>query len=440
MKTNSNKLKLESKNLKNRFKTLNEAQKWIESVEKFGEKYDLVRMKNACKMLHHPEKTFKSIHIGGTNGKGSTLQYIHQTLLEADVKVGTFTSPYVVDFNERITFNGAMISNADLLYYINKIYWVQETYRNEYQEQITFFELVTLISFLYFKDKAVDLVLYEVGLGGTLDATNVITPILSIIVSIGYDHMGVLGNTLESIANNKLGIVKEGVPLISGITQDSLIPQFETHCKKVNAPLYLTNQIPLKQLKVGQVSTFSYDNTPYTITMQGQHQINNVKVALKALDILQHDFGYHIPKEAVQTGLKRASMPGRFETINGVILDGAHNINGVKAALSTLNTLYPNAHKTLIFTVMADKDYGPMLDELTQSANQIVFTEIPYFRSAKADVLYSESKHPNKVSEPNYINALNHINVSPNHITLITGSLYFISVVRRHLTYNSKNL
>ncbi len=433
MNSNSNKLKSELKNLNHPFNTIKDAQAWIESVEKFGEKYDLTRMNNACKMLNHPEKSFKTVHIGGTNGKGSTLQYIHQSLLLSNVTVGTFTSPYIVHFNERITLNGQMISDSDLLFYINQIYQLQANYKKIYHDQITFFELVTLISFLYFKDQSVDLVLYEVGLGGTLDATNVIEPILSIIVSIGYDHMNVLGNTLESIAQNKLGIVKPNTPLVSGITQKTLYKQFETHCKRNNAPLYLTDAYPLKHVEFNALTTFIYNKESYTLSMQGLHQINNAKVALKALELL-NELGVNIPKEAIKKGLKQAAMPGRFEHVGGAILDGAHNINGLASALKTLDALYPKTHKTIIFTVMADKAYGPMLTLLEQHADKVVFSEIPYFRSEKADILYDKIQHPNKYKEPNYLDALTHIDKAPHNITLITGSLYFISLVRKALT------
>ena len=223
------------------FQTVKEAQTWIESVHRFGDKYDLIRMENACQMLGHPEKSFTRIHIVGTNGKGATLSYLKNIYLQAGYSVGTYTSPYIVKFNERITLNYDEISDEDLLYYINKIYDFNTTYLTEHQDQISFFELVTLISFLYFKDKQPDIVLVEVGLGGTLDATNVITPIASIITNIGTDHQHVLGNTIKSIAKNKLGIVKPGVPLFTAYDQIELHDIFLTRIHEQKAKMYLIN-------------------------------------------------------------------------------------------------------------------------------------------------------------------------------------------------------
>ncbi len=429
--------KSESKNLKQPFSHLSEAQKWIESVEKFGEKYDLIRMENACAMLDNPQNSFKSVHIGGTNGKGSTLQYLNQILIESGYEVGTFTSPYIVHFNERITISNAMISDEDLLHYINVIYQLQDDYKRQYNDQITFFELVTLISFLYFEAKQPDIVLYEVGLGGSLDATNVITPLLAIITSIGYDHMGVLGNTLESIAKNKLGIVKENIPLVTGITQETLFSLFNLYTNKLGGTVTFTHNIRPDAVVYEHPTSFQLNNTQYTLNMPGEHQIRNAIVALEAARVLKEHFGFVIETPHKVNGLKKAHMPGRFESFKGVILDGAHNINGLEASLQTLQTYYPETLKTIVFTVMADKDYKPMLDLLDKYADNIVFTQIPILRSEKAKTLYHKSQHPNKVYFEDYQAAYAHVKTLKDHIVLITGSLYFISMIRHHIIANT---
>ena len=178
------------------FTHIDDAIKWIESVKRFGDKLDLSRMELACERLGHPERNLPVIHIAGTNGKGSTVAFLKSILLQSGYNVGTYTSPYIVRFNERINYNSQDISNDDLLKYINKVYSLYSEVLSELNLVITFFELVTLISFLYFSDLPVDYVIYEVGLGGTLDATNVVNPIITAITSISYDHMGVLGDTL----------------------------------------------------------------------------------------------------------------------------------------------------------------------------------------------------------------------------------------------------
>ncbi len=416
------------------FETVTAAQAWIESIQKFGEKYDLTRMRTACAMLNHPERSFKSIHIGGTNGKGSTLQYLNRILIAAGYRVGTFTSPYIVRFNERITLDNVDISNEDLLMHINTVYQLQKRYLEEHGDQITFFELITLVSFLYFREKAPDIVLYEVGLGGTLDATNVIEPMISIITSIGYDHMTVLGGTLESIAANKLGIVKRRTPLITGVTQASLFEQFEKKALEKEAPLHFGKDYPLDETDYGFPTSFVYKQNKYTLSMHGPHQVENARLALIACEVLRNTYHLDVPQKAIREGLEKAFMPGRFEQIGDAILDGAHNINGLQASLETLKAYYPDKRHVVLFSVMADKDYMPMLKLLENAVDAVIFTEIPYVRSEKAETLHSLCGHPHKSFASDFTDALEKARaIQKDDTLLITGSLYFISQVRAHI-------
>ena len=236
------------------FTTFNQAVEWIENSHRFGEKLDLVRMNLACEILGHPERTFKSIHVAGTNGKGSTTNFIKNILLEAGYKVGIYTSPYVVSFNERIGINLNYISDEDVVYYANSLKQLWDQVYDEYQDSITFFEILTLMSFLYFRDQKIDIAVVEVGLGGLLDATNVIDPLISLITNISYDHMKQLGNTLESIALNKLGIVKRNRPLVTTEDNPNLRGLFEMTCKAKNAPLVMINPDDISEVKVGQTT------------------------------------------------------------------------------------------------------------------------------------------------------------------------------------------
>ncbi len=413
------------------FKSLSDAQKWIESVEKFGQKYDLKRMTNACRMLGHPEKSFKSIHIGGTNGKGSTLTFLKEMLLAEGYQVGTYTSPYLVHFNERITLNNTYISDNDFLHYINEIYAFQSDYLTQYNDQITFFELLTLIAFLYFQKQQPDIVLIEVGLGGTLDATNVITPVLSVITTIGYDHQEVLGYTLESIALNKLGIVKKGIPLVTGIEQPELLPLFISHTNKYESTLYHVTQNDYKILEFSVPTKFNYLNNTFLIDMASEYQVKNASCALLAANVLSNTTPFNISLDSQKRGLKRAFWPGRFEIIDSIILDGAHNLPGLKATLQTIKNYYPNHKVHVLFAVMGDKQYEPMIQLLDQHADLLCFTEIPYPRCAPAELLYDLSSHPNKSIDKSYLDAFNHLKPKNKEtLLLITGSLYFISMVR----------
>ena len=219
------------------FNNIIDAVAWIEHQVKFKPKTDLDRMRAAANALGNPQNAYKIIHVGGTNGKGSVVSYI-STILAKHMKVGTYTSPYILKFNERIKVNLDMIPDDLLLNYINQMFDFNESFKHSYGETLSFFELVTLIAFLYFKDQRVEIVVLEVGLGGLLDATNIVTPIASVITTIGFDHMQQLGNTLESIAYNKLGIVKPHIPLFTAVDAD-LWPQFEQDCQSKGSPIYI---------------------------------------------------------------------------------------------------------------------------------------------------------------------------------------------------------
>ncbi len=417
-----------------RFERLDEAQAWIESVVRFTDKFDLSRMVRATDMLDHPEKDITTIHVGGTNGKGSTVQFLKRVLMAAGYTVGTFTSPYVVRFNERIAIDDAPISDEDLLHHINRIHEVQKDYLKKHEDQISFFELLTLMSFLYFKDKQPDVVIYEVGLGGTLDATNVIEPVLAVITSIGHDHMHVLGDTLEQVAKQKLGIVKEGVPLVTGITQTQLKPSFISHTNEKGSPLYFLDDYPIKAFKPGPPTSFIHNREPYVIHVEGTYQVRNAGLSLLACDALEKHAGFSIPKLARKKGLSEVSMPGRFERMGHTIFDGAHNPEGIEAGIEAIKTYYPNRQVTVLFSVMKDKDYLPMVEALEEIATHIVFTEVDMPRAEKADVLKT---HCNKIpcnAEADFKEAYR---LATSHtgdgILYACGSLYFISALRRHV-------
>ena len=416
------------------FKHLEDAQQWIESVHRFGDKYDLKRMEKATEMLGHPERSFKSIHIGGTNGKGSTLTYLKHIYLNAGYTVGTYTSPYILRFNERITLNNEEISDEDLLKYINRIYEFDKLYLSLYNDQISFFELVTLISFLYFQEKQPDIALIEVGLGGTLDATNVIIPEAAVITNIGFDHMHVLGNTLESIATNKLGIVKKGKPLFTNYSQPELESLFKETVKARNATMYHLNEEPLTNVVLGRPTTFHFMQREYTLTMAGAHQVENAALALFTAAKLHELNIFSVSTEALRTGIEEAFWPGRFEIFDNVIIDGAHNYEGLQRCFETVKSYFPNHRIKALFTVMKDKDYQAMLSVIEDYADQVYFTEIPYPRCEKAEVISEISNHPHKMIVKNFHEAYNlALPKDKREVLIVTGSLYFISEIRKKL-------
>lgn len=420
------------------FTTVTDAVTWIESIKRFGDKYDLSRMELACKLLGNPEKKLPVIHIAGTNGKGSTVSYLKHILLENNYNVGTFTSPYIIRFNERITYNENDISDEEFIYYVNLVFKLHNKVLTEYDDVITFFELITLISFLYFNDKDVDFVIYEVGLGGKLDATNVVEPLIAAITSISFDHMHVLGNTLEEILENKLGIVKKGTPLITSVRQKELHPYIQRYCKKTNSPFLILSENSFNDITYGSHTNFKYKDESYEIAMIGNHQIWNAALAIEIIAKLNEMNHAAVSVSSIKDGLRKTFWPGRLERFGNVILDGAHNIGGMTALMDTVGTLFPDKYIKSLYTSMADKQYVEIIKLLETFADEIHFTEFDYPRCETAQNLYNVSNIKNKHLQPDVYKALQELTVlKPNEILLITGSLYFISLIRKELTKGS---
>lgn len=419
--------------------TMTEFLNFVESQRRLSKKYSLEKMYYYCQLFDHPENDFRSIHIGGTNGKGSVVAYMRHILKESGYKVATYTSPYVVCFNERITFDGKYISDEDCLKYANIILSKYPQIEKEGYEFPSFFEFITLLAFLYFRDcEDLDFALIEVGLGGLLDATNVITPLLSIITTISFDHMNVLGNTLAEIAENKLGIVKTGIPLISGIKDDKLRKQFVKHTKKKKTSVTFTD---FDQIKVEKMdlhgSIFAYKNeTPYVIKMLGAHQIENAALALEAIKYLNENGIIDAPDNVIRNGLEKTSWPGRAEIVHRdplIILDGGHNLDGITRMCEFINSFKKNHYVRGVFAVAADKDKEVMIKKIDDTFDEIIFTEFSYKRSDHAYHLYELSNHPKKQYHDDIKTIIDKVIEETKPINVFLGSLYFVSEVRQLL-------
>ncbi len=414
------------------FTTFEAAKDWIESSIRFGDKLDLKRMELASKYLHHPEKQFKSIHVAGTNGKGSTTNYIKNIIKRHGYKVGIYTSPYVVKFNERIGINDAFILDDEIIEYANRIHDICEIILERHQEHVTFFEILTLMAFCYFADQAVDYAVIEVGLGGLLDATNIIIPEVSVITNISYDHMKQLGNTLESIAMNKLGIVKPGIPLVTTEKNPFLVPQFQATCRERNAAYQLADYDQASLVSLGETTTFTYRDHIFTIQLPGLHQIKNAVLAIDTFLCLAEKKNIAWDWRMITLGLQETTWPGRFEIFNHqIILDGAHNVGGIESLKTTIEALYPTKRKIGLFCMMKDKEHEKIIPLLDTLFDEFHFTQIDYKRSATAQELALESQHPQKFTHESIAQALDVCtNLKENDILIITGSLYFVSDIR----------
>ncbi len=420
------------------FKDVNECIDWLENIQKFGQIYNLDRMKKACEILENPEKKFKSIHIGGTNGKGSTTTFVKNILMSAGYKVGTYTSPYIVVFNERLSINQKYITDEDLLTIVNEIYLKLSLIEKEIGSNLTFFEVVTLISFVYFSKADVDYVIYEVGLGGMLDATNVLSPMICAITNIGYDHIDILGPNLEDVARNKLGIVKPTIPLVT--TEQKFKDIFENTCNLNNSPIYIIDEKEITNI-VSDINFTSFDYFDYKgvkLKMLGFHQVKNASLAIEIVRKISDLDNLNLSIDCYYNGLFNATWPGRLEILNNnplVIIDGAHNIDGIKTLCKSAKTIFKNKSIHTVFCAMKDKDLLPMIEMLDDLSETISFTSFPFERCANAESLFDISTSKNKSYNENSISLIKGIldSVNKNDVILITGSLYFISYVRKNI-------
>lgn len=421
----------------------NEALTWIHGLLKFGIKPGLKRVEWLLQRTGNPEGKIKCIHIAGTNGKGSTVEYLRSIFNEAGYNVGTFTSPYLITFNERVSINKVPIKNQDLLEYAKLLKPLVGELSETSLGSPTEFEVITVISLLYFADKQPDIVIYETGLGGLYDSTNVITPILSLISNIGYDHMGILGDTIEKIAFQKAGIIKKEVPVVTSVQQTEALNVIEKKANTMNSDSFILGRdFSVQHMKSSDCGEeFVYTgikdlNFSAEISMKGIHQVKNAGLALAAVEYLTGMGFYRINHEKIKTGLFRANWAGRFEKVSSspdIIIDGAHNHQGIQALKQTIENHYKDRKIYLLFAALHDKAYKNMMKELDNIIHEAYFTTFNFPRAASAEQLLAESPFQRSCSNSNWNEALEEIKkkLKNEDVLIITGSLYFISEVRK---------
>ena len=411
---------------------------WIEHIKRKDKRENLNRMRKFLSLLNNPQKDYKTIHIAGTNGKGATCQIASSILINAGHTVGRFVSPYVLRFNERIVVNNEEISDSDLLRLTNLIYPVVEKYNIEHNDIIPFFEVVTALGFLYFKEKNCDIACIECGLGGDLDATNIIDSKVCVIPSIGYDHMKTLGNTLEEIAIHKLGIVKKGAHLICGVDK-SLYNLFDNYTTRVGATLTKINSSDLNTQINLDYTKFNYKGIEYKTNLIGSFEALNSALAIEAATTIDSNIDINIIKKT----LLNIFWPGRMEVISKnplIFLDGGHNISAIEKVVETIKLLKLNKNITVLYTALSDKESDKVIKKLEEVASSFVITTLNDPRAKDPNVLLSEVSIKNKEIILNPIEALNKSvnNLSNNDCLLIIGSLHFVSILRNNLINLSK--
>lgn len=418
----------------------------IHGMQRFGIKPGLFRIKKLLEILGNPQEDIKVIHIAGTNGKGSTSSMIDSILRAHGYRVGLYTSPYLEVFNERIRLNGENIADEDLVQHALEVFKALDVMEQQGIEPPTEFEVVTALAFSYYKDKDVDFLVLEVGMGGRLDATNVVVPLVSVITPISFDHKEYLGNTLEEIAREKCGIIKKKVPVVTSLQEDEAIKVIEETCKETDSKLYKVGEhIKFKLLNddlSGQIFELCsiknyYENLK--ITLLGRHQLSNASTAVGAVEVLS-DYGIPVIKEKVAAGLYNAKWAGRFEILKEkpyVIIDGAHNEAGCEVLKKSVLNYFGGKRKIFVLGILKDKDYINMLKILVPIADMIITTKPESPRALTSKELKEaieglSLKNIPVINEDDIEKALEiALNCAKeDDIVIFAGSLYMIGKVR----------
>ncbi len=435
--------------------TYREALKYLDSfvnfekVESYGYKASLKleRMRRFVSLLGDPQKHTRSIHVAGSKGKGSTAVYVYSVLRQAGFNAGLYTSPHLITFRERIRINDELIGEVDLGRILGNI---KETIESQMKEdRPTFFEVYTAIAYSYFKEKNVDFAVYEVGLGGRLDATNVIEPLACAITPLSYEHTDKLGHTLREIALEKCGIIKSGSICVSAPQEKEALQVIEDTCRVNNSRLILIGRdIKFEEVQssdekeVFNVFGLFGEYLLLTSKLIGSHQMINASVAIGVVEALKLR-GITIPADPIRNGIENARWPGRLEIINRrpfIVLDGAQNRESAKTLVSAIKKVFKYKKLILVFGVSKDKDVRGMFEEMLPICDAIVLTKSKVLNRAlepakiKEEISNMEYGIKDIVLTYNTEEALKKALsiASPEDLVLITGSLFIIGEVKEH--------
>lgn len=425
-----------------------EAMSYIHEVGNFGSNYGLERTYKLLELLGNPHKKGKFIHIAGTNGKGSTTAMLVELLRERGYKVGMYTSPFLEEFEERIQINGVNIPKSILAELITRIKVAVDKVIEEGYNHPTEFEIITCLMLLYFAEENVDYGVIEVGLGGRLDSTNVITPILSIITSISFDHMNLLGNTLAEIAKEKAGIIKDGVPVVIYPQEEEALKSIKEKCLETKSKLTVTDLSMGKFVDVVdedniyQLVDINLDGENFEVKLPllGEHQINNLLVALEAYKEICLREGIDFSKEDIKEALRKVKWIGRLEVMNKkplVVIDGAHNIQGISKLKINVEKYFKYKRLFLLLGILADKEVEKMVEVIVPDAYKVYSLTPLSTRAENAEELKKviDKYNNNCVAYESYDEALKCAldEADENDLILISGSLYMIGDMRRKI-------
>jgi dihydrofolate synthase/folylpolyglutamate synthase len=422
---------------------------YLYNLQKYGIKFGLDNIQRLMSSLDNPHKTFRSVHIAGTNGKGSTSAMIASLLKKTGFRVGLFTSPHLVSFTERIRVNGEEITEHDV---ISLAAHIKEVVENIEDFSPTFFEVVTAMAMVYFRKKEIDIAVMEVGMGGRLDATNIILPEVTVITSISFDHREFLGDSLKDIAREKAGIIKEGIPVVTSRQEPIADDLIRTTAEMMAAPLYIYGRDfegSLSSLDIKGITISYFDNATALedifIPLAGEHQLINACVAIKAALLLSEKLHKNLFLSSARQALGDFIWPGRLEFIGNtppVLIDGAHNPAAAKALSEAIKTIFKDRFQkiVMILGIMADKDIKGIMEPLLPFASEIILTAPAYSRSASPEQLghiAQSSGFSNIHIAPTVKDAIELAQQLAHHehgtLILITGSFYTIGEAKEVL-------
>lgn len=393
----------------------------------------LANMERAMILLDEPQKSYKSIHLAGTNGKGSTLTYLKEILVDHGLKVGTFMSPGIIDLHDQIQVNGVAITEQEL----GRVF--KQMAAAGLSGLCTDFELLTCAAFMHFRNVGVDVAIVEAGMGGRFDSTNVINGDVAVIPSIALEHTNFLGETLQDIAWHKAGIIKQGASVCVGRVSSEVLQVFQKEAKEQGAALYFApqhfGQVNDQAIRVGDELTIA----PVELAMLGVHQYDNAALAVASFLQFSERTGLAVDEHVILSALKHAQLPFRFEQVlPHVYLDGAHNPASVEKLVALLKQYFPRNKISIVMGMLADKDVKQVLRRLEQVSDTFYFMEIDNTRAMEASELLAYSAATNKETVADVRQVIE--KREQNEIIVITGSLYLLSAIRQTLLKMAKTI
>ena len=415
---------------------IEEALNKLFSLHQFGVKLGLENITKLLEYLGNPQNEFPSIHIAGSNGKGSTASFLSSVLMESGFKTGLFTSPHLVKFNERIRINGKEISDERILRFVEKTNDYVQLYKP------TFFELTTALAFEYFAENKVDVAVIETGLGGRLDATNVIKPRASVITTISLEHVNVLGDTIEKIAEEKAGIIKPATPVFTGLLEVDALKVIENKCWQVHSELIMLKDYLEYGKDFTRLKIKDFRFTIYSLGLRGSHQLVNSALALLVANKIFGIQDYDSVNNGLLNVVKNSGIRGRYEVVSSspkIIFDAAHNLECVQAFIKEFRKeKCPSNKAFLIFGAMKDKNIKAMLNILRKYFDNIFATTIDYSRAASVTELIEAAKEIKLSIKPLPFNEIKSfvqkfIKNNEECCIVMLGSIYIIGEIRSKL-------